>query len=248
VGHPVLSTTDPAPGDRFAGLTSLPPEDHPVGMDRPRNQSRDQRSDQPRDRLRDQLRHHRAGDPREALSIEIMLSELGQLERPFDRMADLTHVTASGVVVGRRGVVLHRHRRLQRWMQPGGHLDPGETPEEAVVRECREETGLAVAHPAGGPVLVHVDVHHAAQEHVHLDLRYLMEGSDEDPHPGPDESQDVAWFTWDEATAMADEALVGALRSARRLEGAPGSGKPEGLGEVAGLGGTTGGHGTEEGE
>jgi 8-oxo-dGTP pyrophosphatase MutT (NUDIX family) len=194
------------------------------------------------------LRHHRPGDPREALSVEIMLSELGRLERPFDRMADLTHVTASGVVVGRRGVVLHRHRRLRRWMQPGGHLDPGETPEEAVVRECREETGLTVAHPTGGPVLVHVDVHRAAQEHVHLDLRYVVEAADEDPHPGPDESQDVAWFSWDEATAMADEALVGALRSARRLEaeGVEGPGEPHGLG-VAGLAEPTGGHGTEEG-
>jgi 8-oxo-dGTP pyrophosphatase MutT (NUDIX family) len=175
----------------------------------------DLREHQLTNRLRDQLRHHRAGDPREALSIEIMLSELDRLERPFDRTADLTHVTASAVVVGDRGVILHRHRRLLRWMQPGGHVDPGETPEEAVVRECREETGLRVAHPPGGPALVHVDVHRAGQEHVHLDLRYVVRAPDEDPHPGPGESQDVAWFSWDDATALADEALVGALRSAR---------------------------------
>jgi 8-oxo-dGTP pyrophosphatase MutT (NUDIX family) len=244
VDGPVLSTTDPPPGDRVVGPTPIPPEAHPVDVDRPR----EQRPDQRRDHLRDQLRHHQAGDAREALSVEIVRSELGRLEWPFDRMADLTHVTASGVVVGRRGVVLHRHRRLRRWMQPGGHLDPGETPEEAVVRECREETGLAVAHPAGGPVLVHVDVHRAAQEHVHLDLRYLVEAPDEDPHPGPGESQDVAWFWWDEATAMADEALVGALRSARRLEGVEGPGELEGLERVAGVGKPTSGDGTEAGE
>lgn len=244
MGGPVLSTTDPTSRDRVAGLTPIPPEPDPVAVGRPRDQWPDPRGD----RLRDQLRHHRAGDPREALSVEIMWSELERLERPFDRVADLTHVTASGVVVGRRGVVLHRHRRLQRWMQPGGHLDQGETPEEAVVRECREETGLAVAHPAGGAVLVHVDVHRAAQEHVHLDLRYLVVAPDEDPHPGPGESQDVAWFSWDEATAMADEALVGALRSARRLEGVEGPGALKGPGGAAGVADSASGQGTEVGE
>ena len=38
-----------------------------------------------------------------------------------------THVTASGIVVGRRGTVLHRHKRLGIWMQPGGHIDAGES-------------------------------------------------------------------------------------------------------------------------
>jgi len=146
-----------------------------------------------------------------------MLGELDRLERPFDEHAEPTHVTASAIVVGARGVILHRHRRLHRWLQPGGHVDPGETPEEAVLRECREETGLSVAHPAGGPVLVHVDVHPAAGGHVHLDLRYLVWAPDENPAPAPGESQAVAWFSWDDAVALSDEALEGALRSARRL-------------------------------
>lgn len=146
-----------------------------------------------------------------------MLAELERLDRPFDQTAGLTHVTASAIVVGDRGIVLHRHRRLHRWLQPGGHLEPGEAPEEAVIRECVEETGLAVAHSAEGPTMVHVDVHQAARGHVHLDLRYLVWAPDEDPAPAPGESQDVAWFSWEDAADIADEALVGALRSARRL-------------------------------
>ena len=146
-----------------------------------------------------------------------MLAELDRVGRPFDEHAQPTHVTASAIVVGARGVVLHVHRRLHRWMQPGGHVDPGETPDEAVLRECREETGLSVAHPAGGPLLVHVDVHPSAAGHVHLDLRYLLWAPDEDPAPAAAESQDVAWFSWDEAIDLSDEALEGALRSARRL-------------------------------
>ena len=66
-------------------------------------------------------------------------------------------------------------------------------------------------------MLLHVDVHEAAEGHVHLDIRYLLVGPDRNPAPPPEESQEVSWFTWDEADALADDALGGALRSARRL-------------------------------
>jgi 8-oxo-dGTP pyrophosphatase MutT (NUDIX family) len=167
-------------------------------------------------RLRQAIENHLPGDQREAESCRRCVAELDRLPRPFDQLADPTHVTASGIMVGPRGVVLHNHRRLRRWLQPGGHLEPGESPVEAVIRECREETGLAVVHPPDGPLLLHVDVH-AAQEHVHLDIRYLMVAPDEDPAPPPEESQEVAWFSWDAAAGLADEALSGALRSARRV-------------------------------
>lgn len=166
--------------------------------------------------LRAMVLAHSPGDAREAAARERFLSELDRLERPGDEHADPVHVTASAVVVGNRGTVLHRHRRLGRWMQPGGHLDPGESPAEAALRESEEETGLALAHPPGGPVLIHLDVHRAAQGHTHLDLRYLLVGPDDDPDPPPGESPEARWYDWDEAAATADEALAGALRMARR--------------------------------
>ncbi len=166
------------------------------------------------------VRAHPPADAREARAREAVLTALAELPRPFDRDAGPTHVTASAVVVGRRGILLHRHRRLGRWLQPGGHLDPAEEPAAAAVRECAEETGLTARHPDSGPVLLHLDVHGAADGHVHLDLRYLLVGPDAPPAPGPGESQEVAWYGWDEAVALADEALVGALAAARRLAGA----------------------------
>ena len=47
------------------------------------------------------------------------------------------------------------------------------------------------------------------------------------PDPPPGESQAVAWFSWDAATALADEALAGALVTARRLTA---TGSPPGAG------------------
>jgi 8-oxo-dGTP pyrophosphatase MutT (NUDIX family) len=165
--------------------------------------------------LRTLVEGHEPASPREVAAKARFLSELAQLREPYDEHSGPTHVTASGIVVGRRGTVLHLHRRLGIWMQPGGHIDTGETPEAAAVREAIEELGLDVVHPEGGPRLIHLDVHEAAYGHCHLDLRYLLLGADGDPHPPPGESPEARWCTWDEALAMADAALLDALPVAR---------------------------------
>lgn len=152
-------------------------------------------------------------DEREARSQAAIVAALGRLPHPLDEHADRVHVTASAIVVSERGVLLHRHKRLGRWLQPGGHVDPGEAPSAAAVREVVEETGLVATHPDAGPSLVHVDVHDAARGHVHLDLRYLLEAPPDEPRPPPGESPDVSWFDWDAVVVIADDALVGALRA-----------------------------------
>jgi 8-oxo-dGTP pyrophosphatase MutT (NUDIX family) len=172
--------------------------------------------------LRALVEGHLPASPREEASRRRFLAELDRLAAPCDEHADPTHVTASGIVVGPRGTVLHRHKRLGLWMQPGGHIDAGESPDVAARREAEEELGLAIAHPAGGPRLLQVDVHDAALGHVHLDLRYLLLGEDADPQPPPGESPDARWCEWDEALALADPGLGDGLRLARAATEAPG--------------------------
>jgi 8-oxo-dGTP pyrophosphatase MutT (NUDIX family) len=154
-------------------------------------------------------------DERERESIEQFLAIAPTLESPFDEHVNDTHITGSAIVVGKRGVVLHLHKRLNIWLQPGGHIEQGETPAEGALREAREETGLDVRHPDNGPVLVHLDVHPGPRGHTHFDVRYIVMADDVEPAPGVDESQDVAWFAWDDAIAMADKGLAGALRVVR---------------------------------
>lgn len=171
-------------------------------------------------RIRTAVASRQTVDDREAQSVERFLAAYDALDDPFDQERDSVHVTGSGIVVGPRGVVLLEHKRLGIWLQPGGHIDPGETPWEAALRECREETGLDVRFAANGhvdgfPALVHVDVHDGGRGHTHLDLRYLIDGGDADPAPPEGESQNIGWFTWDAAIALADPGLRGALLALR---------------------------------
>jgi 8-oxo-dGTP pyrophosphatase MutT (NUDIX family) len=156
-------------------------------------------------------------DAREQMSIERFLIEFERLEHPFSEHADPVHVTGSAFVVGPRGVILHRHRILGIWVQPGGHVDLGEAPWDAARRETAEETGLAVAHPGGVSTMVHVDVHPGPRGHTHLDLRYLLDGGDADPRPPPEESQEVEWFSWERALEITEPDMAGILRALAAL-------------------------------
>jgi len=177
-------------------------------------------SDGLRVRLRAAVAARTPVDDRETESIRAFLEAFDALDDPLSQESSPIHVTGSGFVVGPRGVLLLKHKRLGFWMQPGGHIDPGETPWDAAKRECWEETGLDVQFVGpfdedGVPELVHVDVHPGGRGHTHLDLRYLFAGSADggaaDPAPPEGESQEIAWFDWEAAVERADDERLKSL-------------------------------------
>lgn len=161
------------------------------------------------------LAAHEPADAREEESLRRTLALVRDLPDPFSGSAQPIHVTASAIVTDGAGrVLLHRHRVSGIWLQPGGHIEGRERPEEAVVREALEETGIPARHPESGPVLLHVDVHPAPKPtcDLHLDLRYLLHApADAHPAPPEGESQDVEWFEVDEAALISDPSVAAAL-------------------------------------
>jgi 8-oxo-dGTP pyrophosphatase MutT (NUDIX family) len=144
----------------------------------------------------------------------------------FARSTLPTHVTASAVVLDERSgrVLLHLHRRIRRWLQPGGHIELDEAPGDAAVRETIEETGIAVRHPSGGPRVLHVDEHPGPDGHLHLDLRFLLLADSEAPPAGWGEDTGVGpgptlrWATLTEAQEIGDRSLARAIQALAQLE------------------------------
>ncbi len=110
------------------------------------------------------------------------------------------HLTGSAFVVDRAGesVLLIHHRKLERWLQPGGHADGQGNLALVALAEVREETGLeevTLLLPA-----FDIDVHviparPGEPEHLHLDLRFVVV-ADRDQHLVPAEGEvfDARWF------------------------------------------------------
>lgn len=96
------------------------------------------------------------------------------------------HITASAWVlnaVGSHALLLH-HAKLNRWLQPGGHLEPGDaTVAAGALREAREESGLSGLHLVSEAIF-DVDVHpiparNEEPKHLHYDIRYLVRADSE---------------------------------------------------------------------
>jgi 8-oxo-dGTP pyrophosphatase MutT (NUDIX family) len=180
--------------------------------------------------LAESLRRHVATDDEESRDRDRILEFVLRQADPFDRGIVEGHLTGSAIVVsadGGRVLMLH-HRKLDRWLQPGGHASPGESTGEAVaLREALEETGIVglELHPCA-PRPLDVDVHDIpAREgepaHEHLDLRYLVTApADAALSPQVEELHSLRWAAWDEVDALGpDRGLRRALGKARAFTG-----------------------------
>lgn len=127
------------------------------------------------------------------------------------------HFTASVWILSSghpKKMLLVHHKKLNKWLQPGGHVDSHENPVETAVREVLEETGLDISFLLDQIEIVDKDgsflplpkflmiqtipEHEDQPKHFHLDIQYVVEIDEQKLKPSEHESQDTGWFTKEE--------------------------------------------------
>jgi len=124
------------------------------------------------------------------------------------------HVTASAWILSpdRTEVLLTHHKKLNRWLQPGGHVENDRTIQEAATREAREESGVHDLELLDDRIF-DIDVHliparKADPDHYHYDFRFIFQSSTRE-FSVSDESHDLAWIKLTEINVdVAEESII----------------------------------------
>lgn len=141
---------------------------------------------------------------------------------PFERARLAGHFTASSWLVDGTGtrVLLTHHRKLERWLQLGGHADGDRDLARVALREAEEESGLTGLRVE--PELFDLDRHWIPERkgvpgHWHYDARYIVHASGNEAYVVSDESHDLAWRPV-EAILADPESDDSMLRMARKWQ------------------------------
>ncbi len=133
----------------------------------------------------------------------------------FERTCPTGHITASAWVLDeeKSHVLLTHHRKLDRWLQLGGHADGDPDVRRVARREALEESGLANIRFAQHAIY-DIDVHEipargAEPAHKHYDVRFAFIADRAAPTVVSDESHELAWVSLGELAALgADESVI----------------------------------------
>lgn len=169
------------------------------------------------------LRQHVPTDADEQAMTNATIAFVEQHPDCFERSLSIGestpgHITGSAWIVSpdRQRAVLIHHRKLGRWLQPGGHADGDPDVAAVALREAREETGLTslqLVIDGEHPAIFDVDIHPIpargdVPEHRHYDIRFLLEADPDEPFGISEEIRDVRWFLVESLNSYIDSASI----------------------------------------
>jgi 8-oxo-dGTP pyrophosphatase MutT (NUDIX family) len=177
----------------------------------------------PREPLLTRLRSHarRELDPHEAAMAGDMIAFVMANPRCAERSLESGHLTGSAWIVdaARERTLLTHHRKLDKWLQLGGHADGDLDLAAVALREASEESGLTRLRLADTAIF-DVDRHWIPERknepaHWHYDVRFMIEADEAEPLVITSESKDLRWV---EIARMADFSTEESmLRMARKI-------------------------------
>lgn len=149
--------------------------------------------------LLQEIRRYVPRDQPDARTQSRFIEFVGRHQDCCERSLEVGHITASAWVVNPAGskVVLVHHRKLDRWLQPGGHADGNADTAAVALREVLEETGLGNLLRIG-PEPFDLDIHSIpafgnVPAHLHYDVRHAFRLTEDTPLVLSDESHDLVW-------------------------------------------------------
>lgn len=159
-----------------------------------------------------ELRSYKAFDSNEELYRCRMLELLDKEQLCFSRDLLHAHFTASCFVVSNdhKSVLLLHHKKLSKWLQPGGHCDGNENLVEVAQKELWEETGIK-AEPY--PFLFDLDIHVIPEHkltptHEHFDVRLLFSIKKDTQMLKNEESNALKWVDFDQLIDYTQEKSI----------------------------------------
>ncbi|NEQ47583.1 MAG: NUDIX hydrolase [Leptolyngbya sp. SIOISBB] len=174
-----------------------------------------------REEVLDLIRGHRPFDAQEAESSAAAKAFLEEHENFWQRDNYVGHLTASAWVVNprRSHVLLTHHKKLDLWLQLGGHLEAEDiTLLQGALREAKEESGIQTIKANQSSIF---DIgHHPISvpkepPHVHYDIRFLLTAYDTD-FSVSEESHDAGWFALEDIPTISSSTAL--PRMAKKLQ------------------------------
>ncbi len=154
------------------------------------------------------LSRYQPADPRDEAQRRKIEAFVREHPHCFESTFEPGHLTGSAWLVDTTGqrVLLTHHRKLDKWIQLGGHADGHPDLLAVALREAREESGLQDIVPVSEDIF-DLDVHRypataTEGEHEHFDVRFLLQARGHDQFAVSDESHDLAWFTYEQLMGM----------------------------------------------
>ena len=169
------------------------------------------------------LARYREKHPREEETVSRFVEFVSEHPDCFERSLLQGHITGSAWVVdkSRTRVLLTHHRRMNKWVQLGGHTDGHHDVLETALREAEEESGIPGLEPLSGDIF-DIDVHLIPARgdepaHYHYDVRFAVTTTGSEDYTVSEESHDLAWVEVENLSDYTTEESM--LRMGRKWEG-----------------------------